>query len=279
MIGSTMTALAMASPVDAAAPSGLPLPPWVHGVFVLLGTAAALAVLAGEARRRRRLEPDLLIVVLGALGCGALAAKLSTVWPYLQAAPEPSLQGILVDGGKSVLGGLAGAYFGVLATKRLLGYRQATGDLFAPAVALGIGIGRIGCLLTEPPGTPTGSSWGIALGASQAARLPGFPSGWVGVPLHPSFAYEIVFHFAALAALLRLRRRPELSGSLFKLYLLAYALFRFAVELVRGNQVVWLGLTRSQLFLIPSAVALAVELWHRRRPGGAVPPLAVASDA
>jgi phosphatidylglycerol:prolipoprotein diacylglycerol transferase len=259
------------------------MPQPVHGVFVLLGTAAAVALLLREARRRRRLDEQLLIVVLGALGCGALAAKLSTLWPYLQAAGEPSLRGILLDGGKSVLGGLAGAYLGVLITKRLIGYRGGTGDLFAPAVALGIGIGRIGCLLTETPGTPTGSATrGIALDASQAARLPGFPPAWIGVPLHPSFAYEIAFHFAALAVLLRLRSRPELSGELFKLYLLAYGLFRFAVEFVRGNQVVWLGLTRSQLFLMPSVLALGAALWRRlrlRRVPGANRALEVIADA
>jgi prolipoprotein diacylglyceryltransferase len=53
-------------------------------------------------------------------------------------------------------------------------------------------------------------------------------------------------------------------GDLFKIYLLAYALFRFVVEFVRGNDVAWNGLTRAQLFLIPATLALA---WHFvRRP-------------
>ncbi len=60
-----------------------------------------------------------------------------------------------------------------------------------------------------------------------------------------------------LAVLLRLRPRPDLRGELFKVYLLAYAVFRFLIEFVRGNEVVWAGLTRSQLFLIPSALLLA----------------------
>ncbi len=74
--------------------------------------------------------------------------------------------------------------------KRLVGYRVRTGDLFAPAVALGMAVGRVGCLLTELPGTPTGTSYGIRLDADAAQRL-GAPAG---VPLHPSFVYEIVFH-------------------------------------------------------------------------------------
>ena len=155
-------------------------------------------------------------------------------------------------------------------TKRLVGYRAGTGDLFAPAVALGIGIGRFGCLLTETPGTPTGLSWGgfswgVTVDAARAEAIPGFPAAWTGVPLHPSFVYEIAFHFAMLAVLLRLRRRPDLQGELFKVYLLAYAIFRFLIEFVRGNEVVWAGLTRSQLFLIPSTLLLAGYFWRRAR--------------
>jgi phosphatidylglycerol:prolipoprotein diacylglycerol transferase len=244
----------------------LPIDPsGVHGAFVALGTLAAVLLFLWEARRRRTMDDRLFMILTGSLFCGAVAAKLSTAWRYLAAAPDPSLAGMLLYGGKSVLGGLAGAYLGAVLTKRLLRYRASTGDLFAPAVALGIGVGRFGCLLTEPPGTPTGFSWGVKVDAARAALTPGFPPAWIGVPLHPSFVYEIAFHFAMLAVLLRLRRRPDLQGELFKLYLLAYAVFRFLIEFIRGNEVVWAGLTRSQLFLIPSSLLLAAYFWRRRR--------------
>jgi prolipoprotein diacylglyceryltransferase len=67
------------------------------------------------------------------------------------------------------------------------------------------------------------------------------------------------------AVLFRLRLRGVLRDDLFKLYLLAYAPFRFLIEFVRGNPVVWHGLTRSQLFLIPSILVLAITFLHRRR--------------
>lgn len=236
----------------------LPIDPsGVHGAFVALGTLAAVAVFLVEARRRRTLDDRLFMILTGSLFCGGVAAKLSTSWRYLAATPDPTLAGMLLYGGKSVLGGLAGAYLGAIAAKRLIGYRAPTGDVFAPAVALGIGIGRFGCLLTETPGTPTSLPWGVTVDAARAAILPGFPAAWIGVPLHPSFIYEIGFHLAMLGALLRLRRRPGLRGELFKVYLLAYAVFRFLIEFVRGNEVVWAGLTRSQLFLIPSSLLLA----------------------
>jgi phosphatidylglycerol:prolipoprotein diacylglycerol transferase len=248
---------------------------------VTLGTAAAVAMFVAEGCRRGRLDDRLFTVLVGSLLCGALAAKLSTAWRYVAAAPDPSLLGVLVSGGKSVLSGLAGAYFGALLTKRLIGYRESTGDVFAPAVALGIGLGRIGCLLTETPGTPTGLPWGVVVDAERAARIPGFPAAWTGVPLHPSFAYEITFHLTLFAVLLRLRSREDLRGELLKLFLLSYAAFRFLVEFVRGNEAVWHGLTRSQLFLIPAMLFLAAYFvrWLRRRSPVSGSPVPEALDA
>jgi len=59
----------------------------------------------------------------------------------------------------------------------------------------------------------------------------------------------------------------RVPGDLFRIYLLAYAIFRFLVEFVRGNDVVWAGLTRPQLFLIPATTALAVYFATRRLRG------------
>jgi prolipoprotein diacylglyceryltransferase len=60
------------------------------------------------------------------------------------------------------------------------------------------------------------------------------------------------------------RPRITVEGDLFKIYLLAYAIFRFFVEFVRGNPVLWNGLTGSQLFLIPSTLILVAYFARRR---------------
>lgn len=237
-----------------------------HGFFVLLGTFVATLVFVYEARRRHMLEERLWGVIAGTLLCGAIGAKLSTVWMYVEAAPEPTALGMIINGGKSILGGLAGAYFGAHLSKRVFGYTQRTGDLFAPAVAIGMAIGRWGCFLTEQIGTPTSLPWGITLSADLAARIPNCPYCAAGVRLHPSFIYEILFHAAMFALLWWLRDRLKVNGELLKIYLLGYAVFRFGVEFVRGNEVVWQGLTRSQLFLIPSTALLVwyfVRQWRR----------------
>ena len=64
---------------------------------------------------------------------------------------------------RELLGGLLGAYIGVEVTKKLVGIGESTGDQFAPAVALGLAIGRIGCFLTEQLGTPTNLPWAMTM--------------------------------------------------------------------------------------------------------------------
>jgi prolipoprotein diacylglyceryltransferase len=221
-----------------------------HDVFVVLGAVVAVLVFRHENRRRGVDDPRLWTIAAGAMLTGAVFAKLGTGWRYLAENPEPSLVGLWVHGGKSVLGGLAGAYVGALVTKRLIGYPHRTGDLFAPAVALGIAVGRIGCFLTEPIGTPTSMPWGITVSPEVGAQIPNCPQCATGVPLHPSFLYEIAALLGLYALLRLLQPRIDVPGELFKLFLLGYGSFRFAVEFVRGNDTFALGLSGSQVFLL-----------------------------
>ena len=229
----------------------LPVP--THGFFTMLGLLAGTALVVMEARRRGRADRAMATIVVGALVGAALGTRAGNWWLYLTRTVHPTLPGLLVDSGKSVLGGLTGAYLGVLVTKRLIGYRAHTGDVFAPAAALGIAVGRIGCFLTEQLGTPTSLPWGFIPPANVVHRIPDCPQCAPGVALHPSFLYEIVFLAGLFAVLLWLRPRVHVPGELFKIFLASYAVFRFAVEFVRGNEVVALGLTRSQWFLLATA--------------------------
>lgn len=237
-----------------------------HGLFVVLGVTTAMAVLWVR-REDRSNDRALASLVAGGLILGAVFAKAGTGWQYLAASENPTLLGLWLNGGQSVLGGLAGAYVGVVVTKRIIGYRGSTGDWFAPAVAAGLAVGRVGCFLTEQVGTPTGLPWGISVPPEVAATMPYCPSCALGVPMHPSFLYEIAFHLVALGLLLRFGGRVGMPGDAFKLYLLAYALFRFGIEFVRDNPEMGFGLSGSQIFLLLTVpTATVVFLWRRNRP-------------
>ena len=241
-----------------------PVPVGTHDVFVGLGVLAAALVFVAEVRRRRIADDRIWAVVAGALAGGALFSRLGTWVQHVDLRRNASLVEQWAYGNRSILSGLLGAYLGALLFKRLVGYRTSTGDLFAPAVALGMAIGRVGCLLTELPGTPTSLPWGISLTADEAATI---PNAVPGVAMHPSFLYEIAFHLGAFAALWYLRGRLPGPGELFKLYLAAYAVFRFLVEFVRGNEVAFAGLTRPQLFLLAFLPLIAWHIVRRARRG------------
>ncbi len=235
----------------------------IHGLFVALGVLAAMVVFVAEARRRGAVNEQSAVAVAGALIGGAIGMRLSGWARHLDLAANPSLAQAWQYGSRSILGGLLGAYLGVLIAKRIGGYRGKTGDLFAPAVALGMAIGRIGCHLTEAPGRPTELPWGV----HAPAGTPDCPGCLAGQAMHPSFVYEIAFQLAAFAVLLWLRNRIDRPGELFVIYVAAYALVRFFVEFVRANETVWLDLTRPQWFLLPSLAILGVRLWHGYRHG------------
>jgi prolipoprotein diacylglyceryltransferase len=226
----------------------------VHGVMTGLGIFAALLFYAYEKRRRGLTDPRLWPIAGFAVAFGAIGSRVLT-WDISR---QVSLADWWGNGDRSILAGLVGAWFGVHLGKRLTGYRESTGDLLAPSVALAMIVGRIGCLLTELPGTPTGGAWGIVLSPAQAALIGGPP----GAGLHPSFAYEIVFHAAAFAVMWRFRDRLAHPGDLFICYVTAYALFRFGVEFVRGNEVIWLGMSRPQWFLLAVLPLLGWRIWR-----------------
>ena len=178
-----------------------------HSAFVALGMMAAGVVFLIEKRRRGVTDPRIPYLVLGALAGAAVASRLGTWAQHLDPTKNLSLGEQLAFGNASMLSALVGAWLGVHVAKRIVRYPLRTGDLFAPAVALAMAIGRFGCFFTERPGTPTGADWGIVLDAETAARV-GSPAG---VPLHPSFLYEIAFHAAAFAVHLVLAAAPARS--------------------------------------------------------------------
>ena len=240
---------------------------YTHDVFTALGLAAGLAVYYLSLRRDRMLGPQIVLVSATALMGGAIGARLLTGWEVLDDVPagEQPLTYIITHGPRSILGGLAGGYLATVLAKRALRYTESTGDYYAAAIPLALAIGRIGCFLAELPlGTPTTLPWGMTVSEDATTAFPRCP-GCDG-PMHPSMLYEIGFHLVALALIVRHRQLP-VRGDTLKLYLLAYAIFRFGVEFVRANEPQLAGLSGPQLVLIPLTALLALHFARQLRRG------------
>ena len=76
-----------------------------------------------------------------------------------------------------------------------------SGDLFAPGIALGYMVGRLGCLMAGCCyGKPTTAAWGIIFSNPAAAANVGTP---LGIPLHPTQLYEAGAELLILVLLVR----------------------------------------------------------------------------
>jgi prolipoprotein diacylglyceryltransferase len=243
-----------------------PVTVYTHDFFTLLGFAAGLALYYRALRRDDALDGRIIVISLAALVGGALGARLITSWEIVDDVNQAGLPltYVLTHGPKSILGGLAGGYLAIVLSKRALGYTLSTGDYYAAAIPLALAIGRIGCFLSELPlGTPSSLPWAMTVSPETAAGFAYCP-GCNG-PMHPSMLYEIGFHAGAFALLATRGPMLPVRGDTLKLYLLAYGVFRFAVEFVRGNEVQALGLTGPQLVLIPLTALLMYHFARQLR--------------
>lgn len=139
-----------------------------------------------------------------------------------------------------------------------------TCDAFAPGIALGQAVGRIGCLMAGCCyGAPTDLPWGVTFTDPLAASNTGAP---LDVSLHPTQLYESGAALAILGLLLLAERRGPLPpGRTFWTYLLLYPAARFGIELFRGDPrgAVFEILSTSQfvsLLLVPIAVVMLLRL-------------------
>jgi phosphatidylglycerol---prolipoprotein diacylglyceryl transferase len=153
--------------------------------------------------------------------------------------------------GKTIVGGLIGGLFAVEWVKLLIGERNSTGDLFAPPVALGLAIGRIGCFLGGLPdntyGTQTSLPWGVDFGD--------------GVPRHPTQLYESLFALAVFFLLMHMMERPHLHGDVFKVFMVAYMTWRLAIDFLKP-EVRIAGLSGIQWACLAMLVYYGGNIWR-----------------
>ncbi|HEV2446289.1 MAG TPA: prolipoprotein diacylglyceryl transferase, partial [Candidatus Sulfopaludibacter sp.] len=109
-----------------------------------------------------------------------------------------------------------------------------TADIFAPAIALGHAIGRIGCFTAGCCwGRQCERPWAITFTSQEAHDRVGVP---LGVPLHPTQLYESAAEFLIFAILYWRIRKAHEPGAVISLYLILYSVTRFIVEFFRYHE-------------------------------------------
>ena len=180
-----------------------------------------------------------------------------------------------------------GGFFAALATAFLYMRRKhlpalKTADVFAPGLAIGHGIGRLGCFSAGCCwGVPTRLPWAVTFTNPRARELVGVP---LGVSLHPTQLYESLGELFIFAALYGLFLRPHRDGSVVSLYLVLYGMLRFLVEFVRfhdlqSNPVTGPFSTEQWISLALVAAGSCYWLFARNRQAITTIPSPAATDA
>lgn len=181
------------------------------------------------------------------------------------------------NGGFTFYGGLIGATLGAwwLFRRDKFPFWKAT-DMGGMMVPIGLGYGRLGCLLA-------GCCFGKTTDSSMALVFPpGSPaSDWqaregllhnhlqASLPVHPTQLYEAGGAFALAAlGILFVHPNKRYDGQVFAAFLGGYAVLRFCIEFLRSDDRGALGaLSTSQLIAV-GMLAFAVAIHVKRRSAG-----------
>ena len=235
-------------------------PVTIHSFGFMLAVAFLLiAWLATKEFTRRGFSPDAAgSAVLAAMIGGVAGAKIYYLVDHFSATMADPLGSIFSGAGLTYYGGLAGGALGVILVARRYGVPLITlADMGAPLIALGYGVGRIGCFLNgDDYGHATDLPWGMT-----------FPKGTppTTIPVHPTQVYEAVLSLGFFFFLWSRRKAwQDRPGFTMAVYLLLAGTERFGVEYLRTNVPVALGLTMAQWISV-GVVVIGLVLLLRTR--------------
>lgn len=233
------------------------------GVAFALGFLSCGAVVARRLREMDKPVDWAYEITFAALLGGVIGARGYFLIQNYSTLHGSALHNIFSGSGLVWYGGAIGGAIGVVGWMRWRGVLELRMlDMCATALALGYGIGRIGCQVSGD------GDYGIR---SSLPWAMGYPHGTVptppGVRVQPTPIYETVTMCLLAYFLWKLRDRVR-PGVILAVYMVGSGLERFLVEFIRRNKEVWIGLTAPQLESIVLAVLGAVWLGLMVRRGG-----------
>ena len=235
-----------------------------YGLMVALGFLAAMHYARRIAPRYGVSQDSVINLTLYILLSSILGARLLYVIVNFSFYRGRLLDVLRIwSGGMVFYGGFIAAVLAVIIYCRLNRLELfKVADIFAPGVFMGLAIGRIGCLSAGCCyGRETTLPWGIEF-SNPICLAP------VGKLLHPTQLYESFFAFLVFIFAHYLNRRKVFNGQVFFSAAVIYAVYRFFIEFVRGDDrgAMVYGLQPSQaisMVLFVVSVLILVLLWKK----------------
>lgn len=247
-----------------------------YGVLLATALVAALFVVV-RLGRREGLETGLLFdfstwIIVAAL-VGAKILLVFTDWGFYWHNPTELVSWNMVQAGGVFYGGfIAAVFFAWWYVRRHRLPLWKVFDVYAPAIALGQAVGRLGCFAAgDDYGKPTTFFIHVVFTNPLAHQVGGVP---LNVPVHPTQLYESAATLLIFIYLWRHFRHKKYEGQIFVQYLVLYAVARFFIEYLRGDAdrgFVFHDLLSTSQFIaiLATATAVGLALYLRRGSGEA----------
>jgi phosphatidylglycerol---prolipoprotein diacylglyceryl transferase len=247
---------------------GLDLPISTYGLLLAIAFILALwltARLAASDGLPKNKVYDLGLYILAASLVGSKLLMVITEWDEFKGDWSKVLSFDFLRSGGVFFGGfLAAVLASVILMRRYQLPWRRTADAFAPGIAIGHAIGRLGCF-------SAGCCWGKPTDSWIGVRFPEKASELTGVPydiaLVPTQLIEAFANLLIFAFLLWLWKRRTFHGQVIYAYMIVYSITRFTIEIWRDDpRGSWLGLSTSQLIsVVLFLLGTALMVYHWRR--------------
>jgi phosphatidylglycerol:prolipoprotein diacylglycerol transferase len=222
--------------------------------MVALAVVVVVLWMLREIRRGAALSSDtILTAALVGIPSGVIISRLLHVVDrldlYLQ---NPGL--IFGFEGLTIYGAVLGATLGIWIYSKFSHFRFGYfADLVVPGLISAQAVGRVGCILNGCCyGKETSLPWGVVYTHPESYAP-------LGVAVHPTQLYEIIYLLIIFGVILKLRGRFKPDGSLFLIYLSIYSLWRVGIDFLREGTPFILGLHQAQVIgIIVLAIAIPI---------------------
>ncbi|MFH1837158.1 MAG: prolipoprotein diacylglyceryl transferase [Candidatus Omnitrophota bacterium] len=226
-----------------------PMTIYSYGLLMAIAFIVSTVFILSDAKKEgidtgKMMDVMVIIILSGILG-GRLLFVAQNLGHYTR---NPLQIFMLNEGGLAFQGAFLGALIGgIIASKKKRIHFWKGADVIAPYVALGQGIGRIGCFLN-------GCCYGKF--AEKGIKFV-FPQETLARV--PAQLYSSLTLFGLFAVLVLLKRKKMFDGYIFSMYMMLYGVLRFFLEFIRAdNPAVLFDLKLSQIIGIATFFAGAL---------------------
>ncbi len=236
-----------------------------YGVLVALGFLAGLAVTMRLARQAGLSSEKVTNLAVYCAMAGILGAKVFMILfdlPEYLHNPGQIFTVETLQAAGVFHGGFIGALlFAVFYIKRQNLPVLKTMDAFAPGVAIGQAIGRLGCFAAGCCwGKQCDLPWGVRFRSNFASPVP------LDRELHPVQLYESFADLLIFLFLYRQFGRNQKPGQIIGLYLVLYSTVRFIIEFFREHEQALVGPFSLTQWIALGLLVLGLIFVFRGRP-------------